>query len=126
MFAVIISGDKNFKDYELLKEKCDRYLSNKIKNGEEIIIVSGGSNGSDKLGERYAEEKGYKLKQFKANWDKYGNRAGYLRNKNMTEFSNACIIFHDKEIDKGTKMLIRISREQKLLIREVNINNKVK
>lgn len=124
MFAVIISGDKNFEDYELLKEKCDKYLSNKIKKGEEIVIVSGGSNGSDKLGEKYAEEKGYKLKQFKANWDKYGNKAGYLRNKNMVEFSNACIIFHKKEIDKGTKMLIRISREQKLLVREVNIKEK--
>lgn len=36
-------------------------------------IVSGTANGADKLGERYAKEYGYLLKQFPAEWARCGN-----------------------------------------------------
>lgn len=38
MFKVIIAGGRNFKDYPLLKNFCDKMLS--AKNKEEIEIVS--------------------------------------------------------------------------------------
>lgn len=69
---VIIAGGRTFNDYDLLYQNCDKVL--RIKN--EIEIVSGTANGADKLGERYAKEKGYPIKQFPANWDKYGKSKG--------------------------------------------------
>ena len=74
MIKVIIAGGRNFKDYELLKEKCDFYL----QEHSEIEIVSGAANGTDKLGERYAAERGYPTKLFPADWDRIGKSAGML------------------------------------------------
>ena len=120
MFKVIIAGSREFDDYDKLKEKCDKILSRKVKEGEEIIVVSGAARGADTLGEKYAEEKGYKVERYPANWNKYGNRAGYLRNKKMAEVSNACIVFLCKDSEnKGSKMMISIATEEKLLLRVI-------
>lgn len=120
MFKVIIAGSREFDNYDMLKEKCDKILSRKVNEGEEIVIVSGTARGADTLGEKYAEEKGYKIERYPANWDKYGKRAGYLRNKKMAEVSNACIVFlSSKAENKGSKMMISIATEEKLLIRVI-------
>lgn len=120
MFKVIIAGSREFDNYDMLKEKCDKILSRKVNEGEEIVIVSGTARGADTLGEKYAEERGYKVERYPANWDKYGKRAGYLRNKKMAEVSNACIVFlSSKAENKGSKMMISIATEEKLLIRVI-------
>lgn len=120
MFKVIIAGSREFDNYDMLKEKCDKILSRKVNEGEEIVIVSGTAKGADTLGEKYAEERGYKIERYPANWDKYGKKAGYLRNKKMAEVSNACIVFlSSKAENKGSKMMISIATEEKLLIRVI-------
>jgi hypothetical protein len=102
---VIIAGGRDFKNYELLKTCCDKILSN-VKG--EIEIVSGTANGADKLGEKYAKERGYKIKQFPADWDAHGKSAGYVRNKEMASYSDALIAFYDGQ-SKGTGHMIAIA-----------------
>ena len=114
MFKVIIAGGRDFNNFSLLKGKCDKILVNQ-KN---IVIVSGTANGADKLGERYAAEKGYRIKRFPADWNKYGKSAGYIRNKQMAEYAYALIAFWDKK-SKGTKHMIDLAKKYKLLIRVV-------
>lgn len=73
-YRVIIAECRDFADYELLKEKCDFYLQNKEK--EDIIIVSGHASGADALGERYAQERGFQLETYPADWEVHGRAAG--------------------------------------------------
>ena len=58
-FNVIICGSREFQDYNLLKEKCDYYLSKRISSGQKVVVISGGARGADSLGERYAKENGF-------------------------------------------------------------------
>ena len=88
---VIIAGGRTFNDYDLLCKFCNKALSLQT----EIEIVSGTANGADKLGEKYANENGYSIKQFPADWDKYGKSAGYIRNEEMAKYADALIAFWD-------------------------------
>ena len=116
MFKVIICGSRNFNDYELLKDSCNYFLSS-IK--DEIIIISGCARGADTLGEIYAEEKGYSVLRFPADWKKYGKRAGYLRNLQMSEVADGVIAFFDPDSDNiGTKMMIEISKKEENTIQD--------
>ena len=112
---VIIAGGRDFTDYTLLKEFADRVLS----QSTDIEIVSGTANGADKLGERYAKEKGYPVKQFPADWDKYGKSAGFKRNKQMAEYADALIAFWDGK-SRGTKSMIQLAKLFNLKIRIKN------
>lgn len=111
MFKVIIAGGRDFNDYELLKEKCDWFLSNKIQLDEPVVIISGGATGADSLGEKYAKENNLILERKPADWDKYGKSAGYRRNKEMVNIADAAIFFWDGQ-SKGTKHTIDLCKEK--------------
>lgn len=110
---IIIAGGRDFKDYELLKTKVDKIIELLIADNFTIEIVSGTANGADKLGEKYAKEKGYKIAYFPANWDKFGKRAGYIRNEEMANYAQALIAFWDNK-SRGTKHMIDLAKKYNL------------
>ena len=103
---IAIIGSRGFNDYNLMVKRCDFYLSN-IK--EQIVIVSGGARGADKLAERYAKERNYKMDVYLADWEKHGKRAGMLRNKEMANICDCVVAFWDGE-SRGTKQMIEYSQ----------------
>ena len=115
MIKVIIAGTRDFNDYAFLKKNVDYFLQGINPNNEEIEIVSGNARGADKLGERYAKEHNLPVKLFPANWDKYGKRAGYLRNQEMANYADMLIAFWDEK-SKGTKHMIDIAKKQDLTV----------
>ncbi len=119
---VVIAGSRDFDNYELLKQKMDKILSKRIANNEEIIIISGTAKGADKLGERYAKERGFKIERYPADWNKFGKRAGYLRNEQMAKVADACVCFWDGQ-SKGTKHMIDLANKYNLAIRTILYNN---
>ena len=118
LYRIIIAGGRSFSDYKLLKDKLDYYLRDKVRQGYEIIIISGTANGADKLGERYAMERGYKIERYPADWNKYKKAAGYRRNVQMSEVANACVVFWDG-ISPGSKHMIDIATNKGLPLRIV-------
>ena len=112
---VIIAGSRNFNDYNLLKTSCDNLLT-QFTN---IEIVSGTARGADKLGERYAREKGYDIKEFPANWDKHGKSAGYIRNDEMAQYADMLIAFWDGT-SKGTKHMVDLANKRGIKVEIVN------
>lgn len=115
---IIIAGGRDFNDYDLLKKTMDEYFHFKDIIDAEIVIVSGRARGADTLGERYARENGYKIDYHPADWDKYGKRAGYIRNTEMAKCADGLVAFWDGE-SKGTKMMIDIARQHGIGVRVV-------
>lgn len=128
-FKVIVAGGRTMTNYELLCRKLDHILSNiEIP----IQVVSGTANGADALGERYADERGYSVKQFPAPWDdiegkpphsigtsrdgkKYWKAAGHHRNAQMADYADALVAFWDCE-SKGTKNMIGLAESKGLKV----------
>lgn len=68
-------------------------------------IVSGNARGVDTIAESIAATKGYPVKLFSADWDKYGKPAGAIRNKQMADYADALIAVWDGQ-SRGTKNMI--------------------
>lgn len=115
MFRVIIAGSRTFEDYNILKEYMD-FLLRDIKTKEEIEIVSGQARGADALGERYALDRGYIVKQFPADWTRYARRAGIMRNEKMGDYADALVAFWDGK-SRGTKHMIEYAKSKNLKVR---------
>lgn len=113
MFRVIIAGGRDFTDYGFLVETMDYLLS---EVNESITVVCGKARGADTLGEQYAKERGYSVKYFPADWDRYGKAAGYIRNEEMAENADALVAFWDGK-SRGTRNMIEIAKERGLRIR---------
>lgn len=113
-YKVIIAGGRYFSDYALLQEKCDYYLSNKLKT-HNVIIVSGHASGADSLGERYAQDHGLACDIHPADWDKHGKAAGPIRNAEMAEVADALIAFWDGQ-SRGTANMISLAKSKGLSV----------
>jgi len=119
-FRVIIAGTRDFSDYQLLRDKCDAILSSKRQNSN-IIVVSGTARGADRLGERYARERGYEIRQFPADWLNDEKKAGPIRNAKMADNADALIAFWDGQ-SRGTKNMIETAKRKGLVIRTIDTN----
>ena len=104
---VCICGSRNFTDYSLLRHALLSFM--KKFQCDNIEIVSGCAAGADSLGECFAREFALEVHRFPAEWEKYGKRAGFIRNKEMAEFSDVVIAFWDGK-SPGTKGMIDYSR----------------
>ena len=117
-FKVIIAGSRGFSNYKLLKETCDKYLREKKKT-HNVVVISGHARGADSLGEKYASDEDLDLEIYPADWKKYGKSAGFMRNEQMADIADAVIAFWNGE-SHGTKHMIDIAEEKGLNVRVVN------
>ena len=115
MIKIIIAGVRNFSDFNKLCQVCDEFL----KDQNKVEIVSGAYKGANLLGEIYAAERNYPIKQFPADWKRYGKSGGYKRNVEMAIYADVLIAFWDGK-SKGTKNMIDLATQAGLKIRTIN------
>ncbi len=102
---VLICGDRNWKDETLIE---DYILS--LETGS--VIIQGEAPGADKIAKRLGEKHGFEVQGFEADWDRYGNAAGPIRNKEMLVEGkpDKVVAFHnDLSRSKGTADMIKQS-----------------
>jgi hypothetical protein len=107
---IAVVGSREFKDERLIFD----ILSSELTPGD--ILVSGGARGVDTFAEESLEaiNSGYcsdgqiTKKIFKPDWDKYGKRAGFLRNELIINEADKVIAFWNGE-SKGTKHSIDLA-----------------
>ncbi len=111
-FRLVIAGSRSFTDYATLVNAVDLYLKN-LAPKRPVVIVSGTARGADRLGEKYAYDKGYKLEEYPANWHYYGKAAAVKRNAQMAQLADAAIVFWDGQ-SAGAKNMIECAEAQRI------------
>ena len=103
-----IVGSRTFSNYKLLNDSIENEILPFC-----IIdkIISGGANGADKLGAKYASKNNIPLVEIKPDWGTYGKSAGFLRNYKIIDACDVCIAFWDGE-SKGTAHDIGLAKKK--------------
>lgn len=122
-FRVIIAGSRDFQDQKLLYETMDKLLQNKRRR-EKIVVICGMAKGADLMGARYAKDRGYKIRYFPAEWDKYGKKAGMIRNEEMAKNADALVAFWNS-VSPGTKNMIETAAKYNLAVRIKKYNRTI-
>jgi len=114
---LIVAGGRDFNDYERLSAVLFDFAERHPNRA--ITLVSGMARGADKLAWEFCRRENVACIEMPADWDRYGKRAGYLRNEAMADISHALIAFWDGK-SKGTKHMIDIAHTLRL---EVQVEN---
>ena len=114
---VIIAGGRDFDNEGLMNDQSYYFM----RNLEVEEIITGGQKtwnrdkrkyiGADYQAKLLAEKKGIPHREFQADWDRYGKRAGFIRNTEMGEVGTHLLAFWDGK-SRGTKMMIDIARKK--------------
>lgn len=81
---------------KLFEEELDRRVTE---------VFSGLARGPDLAGHAWATRKGIVVREYAADWEKYGKRAGIIRNQMMGNSADALLAFYDGE-SRGTKHML--------------------
>lgn len=107
---VIVAGPRDVDDYAQVVKAIE---DSGFPIGE---VVSGKAPGVDTLGEQYAKEKGIKVKDFPANWEKLGAAAGPIRNQQMAEYAEGLVAVVKDGGSPGTSDMISRARAEGLKV----------
>lgn len=105
----IIAGSRDFTCYE-------EVLGIVADSGFKITqVVSGDARGVDKIGVQIAQDYSIPFVRFPADWDRYGKKAGAIRNREMAENADALVAIWNG-FSPGTKNMIDIANRLGLLV----------
>jgi len=114
---IIIAGGRDFGDFDLLCSEVDKFISRTTSLTGVRYIVSGTAAGADRLGEVYANLRGYRVRRFPADWYPDGKTldmaAGNKRNKLMAIYGTHLVAFWDGA-SSGTADMIKQAKQRGL------------
>lgn len=103
---VLVCGGRDFSDRPFLFAVLDRVHAKRTTT----TIVEGGARGADSLARTWAESRGVSVTTVAADWERYRNRAGPVRNcKMMREEKPDFVVAFAGE--RGTSHMVTISKQ---------------
>ena len=114
---LIVAGSRGIA-YSITKQVLD----NHPWIPEATELVCGCARGVDNDAKAILHvDKHLPVKDFPADWDGLGKRAGYVRNEEMADYADALIAIWDGD-SKGTKHMIDLAEKKGLKVSVVRIN----
>lgn len=80
-------------------------------------VIHGAAKGADRLAGEWAAYQGINVIEVPAEWDKYGKRAGFLRNQKMLTYEPDLVVAFPG--GAGTKMMIDLARGKGVPVLEI-------
>ena len=109
---VIIAGSRTIVAFSILVDVIKEF--DKIdKNITITEVVCGGAKGVDKLGSLWGSRHNIPIRLFPADWERYGRKAGMVRNEEMADYAEAAIILWDGK-SSGTANMIDFAKQYNL------------
>lgn len=110
---ILVCGGRDFSDYNLVSQTLNPHGCIDLK------IIHGAAKGADSLAQRWAKDNGYEDEAYPANWNKYGKRAGYIRNVQMLNEGRPDLVIAFPG-GKGTQMMINLAEAAGVPVVKVN------
>lgn len=102
---VLVTGSRDWTDRYTIFNALDRYCP------KDAVLVHGHCpTGADAIADEWAMANGVQVHRFPAEWDRYGSRAGFIRNSIMVEEgADLCFAFI-KDESRGASMTARLAK----------------
>jgi hypothetical protein len=106
---ILVTGSRNWTNRYAIREaiKAAVAASGRSISDNEVTVVHGAARGADTLAASAAFELAYRDEPHPADWERYGKRAGYVRNAEMVNLgADVCLAFPLGE-SRGTRHCMR-------------------
>ena len=110
---VLVTGSRDWTDSETIYRALAEHTA-----FDEVTLLSGACpTGADAFAERYAKLKGWKVELHPADWDKYGKRAGPLRNQAMVDRKPDLVLAFILNGSRGASGTVAMARKAGLRVK---------
>lgn len=110
---ILVCGGRDFNDRDLLYNSLLPYI-----NDTNLTIIHGAASGADSMSHSWATAFKHNIESYPADWDKYGKRAGFIRNSQMLKEGKPDLVIAFPG-GKGTQMMIHLAEAAKVPVLKV-------
>ena len=103
-FKLIVAGGREYADAGQLEAEIRHLADGELKH-HAVSLVSGMARGADLLAYEFAKANQVVCYEFPANWKAQPRAAGFIRNRDMANFSDGLLAFWDGK-SRGTQHMI--------------------
>lgn len=109
---ILITGSRSWDNIDYIRLA---FMELAEEHGQHITLVSGACpTGADRLGEIVAAELGWNIELYPADWAKYGNRAGFVRNSQMIDTEPDMVVGFVRNKSKGASMTVNLGKKKNI------------
>jgi hypothetical protein len=106
---ILVTGSRNWTDRVTIGNAVQKAVLDLPWDGisEHVTVVHGGARGADTYADVVARIFGFHVEAHPADWERYGKRAGFVRNAEMVNLgADVCLAFPLGE-SRGTRRCMR-------------------
>ena len=115
--TLLVCGSREFSEPKAVRDKIWWYFRETPRHR----VIHGAARGIDSLAAKLAKEHGHDVVAFPADWEKYGKRAGYVRNIQMLDEQPDFVVAFWNGISTGTAHTIREAKKRGIKTLVINI-----
>lgn len=116
---ILVTGSRNWDDIEAI----ERALLDAGAHRTPVVVSGACPTGADRICEDTAERWGWHVERHPAEWEKYGKRAGFVRNAEMVALgADLCVAFI-RNGSKGASMTARLAEEAGIPVQRYEVND---
>lgn len=134
---ILICGGRNFgnldREFETQEEYAqawnemcfieEKLVDLSVNKRDELLIIQGEAKGVDYCAKSWAKLYGIPCAGYKADWEKYGKSAGFIRNKQMLNEGKPDLVVAFPG-GKGTKMMVELAKKAGVKVIEYEVNQR--
>jgi hypothetical protein len=93
---ILVTGSRNWTDREAIAEALLAVRDNQAPTRSTVMELVHGDcpTGADNIADRWARTWGWKVEPHPADWNRYGRKAGPIRNQQMVDLgADVCLAF---------------------------------
>ncbi len=106
--------------FEIAHQKLNTITAGIFASLHDVSVICGGADGGDLVGNEWAARRNVKIIGFPAEWKRYGNAAGFIRNAEMAWYGTHMIALTDGATP-GTSHMIDCAAKGKMPYRTIDV-----
>lgn len=102
-YRVLVTGSRDWTDRAAIRDALYA-IEGDVETDDSLTLVHGAARGADSIAAEIASKGGWGVEAHPADWERFGKRAGFIRNDEMVKLgADVCLAFI-KDGSRGATM----------------------